>query len=116
MALTASQHFEGPRLESTDVTGADYGTPWPHVLGCRRLEGVPVGWAEKLREKKVTTKTKGGKFANYKYWGTWMVFLTHHEIDAVRRIWLDKHLVYQAADAGPQSPILGLVEGPFGIE
>jgi hypothetical protein len=116
MALTASQKFEGPRLDSTDVSGGEYGTPWPKVWGIRRLEGVPIGWAEKLREKKVTTKTKGGKYAEWKYWGTWKVFLTDHPIEAVSRIWLDKHLVYQTRTAGPIAPVLGLIEGPFGLD
>lgn len=110
MALTATNKIEGPRLESLDVTTADYGTPLTYFWGKRRLEGCPIIWAEKLREKKVTSKTKGGKYSEYKYYGTFAIAIADHPIDAISRIWMDKHLVYDATKAGPISPIIGFVE------
>ena len=107
MALTAMQHFEGQRLDDLKVTTADPGTPWPRFWGMRRFEGCPILWAEDLKEKKKTSKTKGGKYTDYKYYGTWMIGIAGHEIDAVRGIWLDKHLCYQSKGAGPITPILG---------
>lgn len=107
MAMTASQRFEGQRLDSTDVTTAEYGTPIPRFWGLYRNTGCSIIWAEKLKEKKTTSKTKGGKFDEYKYYGTWAIIVADHEIDAIRRLWLDKHLVYQVKDAGPISPLLG---------
>lgn len=107
MAITASQKIEGPRLDSTDVSLADYGTPIPRFWGKRRFDGCPIIWAEQLREKKVTQKGKAGKNVNYKYYGTWAVLICDHQIDAVSRIWLDKHLCYQTDSAGPVSPLLG---------
>jgi hypothetical protein len=104
MALTAMQHTKGPRLESRKVTLADYGAPINRFWGIRRLEGCPIFWAEDLREKKVTSKTKGGKYSDYKYFGTWGVLICDHEIDSVTRIWMDKHLVYDVSGAGPISP------------
>jgi hypothetical protein len=104
MALTAMQHTKGPRLDSRKVTLADYGTPIPRFWGIRRLEGCPIFWAEDLREKKVTSKTKGGKYSEYKYFGTWGVIIADHEIDNVARIWMDKHLVYDMTGSGPISP------------
>lgn len=103
MAMTAMTKIEGPRLDSLDATTADYGTPIISFWGRRRLEGVPIFWAEKLREKKTTTKTKGGKYAEYKYFGTFAVLIADHAIDKVSRIWMDKHLVYDVTSAGPIS-------------
>lgn len=107
MALTASQVIEGPRLDNLGVTTSDYGGPHNYAYGTRRLFGVPCIWAEPLTEVKEQNKTKGGKYNEYKYFGTWAVMMTDHEITAVSRIWFDKHLVYNATGAGPLSPITG---------
>jgi hypothetical protein len=101
-ALGASRKIEGPRLDELDVTTADYGTPIPRFWGKRRFE-VPIMWTEKLREKKKTSKTKGGKYAEYRYFGTWAVAIADHEIDAVTRIWMDRRLVFQTVAPGPTS-------------
>jgi hypothetical protein len=115
MAMTAMQKFEGPRVDDLGVTLADYGTPLNYIWGIRRLDGRPIFWAEKIREKKVTSKTKGGKYTNYKYFGTWAVAVADHEIDAVSRIWMDKHLVYDATNEGPISVMGGTFEGLNGV-
>ncbi len=109
MALTATNKTEGPRLDGLDVTLADYGTPIPRFWGRRRIDGVPIIWAEKLREKKVESKTKGGKYSEYKYYGTWAVLICDHAIDAVTRVWLDKQLTYDVSNAGPISIVLGML-------
>lgn len=103
MALTMSRKIEGPRLDSTKFTGGDYGADLPTIWGMRRME-VPIFWAENLREVKRRRKTKGGKFNEYTYYGTWAVALAGHEIEAVRRIWFDTHLVYDVSGAGPVTP------------
>lgn len=108
MGLTMMNKTEGPRLESLEVTTADFGTPLNYIWGTRRLEGCPIIWAEKLKEKKNTSKGKGGKYAEYKYFGTFAVAVCDHEIDAVSRIWMDKHLVYDVTKAGPISSVIGL--------
>ena len=48
MALTMSRKIEGPRLDDLKVTVADYGTPLPMVWGKRRIEGLPIIWAEPI--------------------------------------------------------------------
>lgn len=103
MALTMSRKIEGPRLDDLKSTGADYGTPLYMIWGMRRVE-VPIFFAEDLREVKRRRKTKGGKFNEYTYYGTWAVALAGHEIAAVRRIWFDTHLVYDVSGAGPVTP------------
>jgi hypothetical protein len=106
MAMTAMQRFKGPRLDSLDVSTAEYGTPIMRFWGITKYE-PPIIWAEKLREQKKTSKTKGGKYTNYKYFGTWAVLITDREIDKVTRIWFDKHLVYDVTQGGPVSIIAG---------
>lgn len=110
-ALNMSQKFEGPRLDTLDVTTAEPGTPIPDIYGYARNDGCSIVHAEKLRERKVESKTKGGKFSNYKYYGTWKNILAGHEIDAVAKLRWDRKLVYDATKKGPISVLLGLFEG-----
>jgi hypothetical protein len=111
MALTMTQRIAGPRLESLDVTVADYGTAIPRFWGKRRFDAVPIIWAERLREEKNTSKTKGGKYDEYRYYGTFAVLICDHEIEAISRIWMDKHLVYDATSTGPLAAYFGIVNG-----
>src|SRR5207244_3617897 len=94
IALGASQHFEGPRLDDLNVSTAENGTPKTYFWGTRKLEGCPIIHSEALREKKTTSKTKGGKYDDYKYFWTGAVEIAAHEIAGVTRIWLDNHLAY----------------------
>ncbi|RDV06439.1 hypothetical protein DXH95_03155 [Sphingorhabdus pulchriflava] len=100
-ALTASRKIEGQRLDDLSVTVADYGVPCNYFVGMRRFDGVPIIWAEKLREIKVKRKTKGGKLTNYEYQATFAFEVADHPCDAVTRIWFDKQLVYDMTGAGP---------------
>lgn len=111
MGLAMTQKIKGPRLKSRDVTTADFGTPLERFWGKRRLLGRPIIHAEKLREKKTTSKTKGGKYSDYKYFGTFAVAVADHEVDSISRIWMDKHLVYDLTDAGPISVLGGFFQG-----
>lgn len=108
MALTASQHFEGPRLTDLSVTTADYGAALNYGYGRRRFDGVSCIWAEPLREVKRQRKTKGGKFNDYTYYGTWAVAVLDQPSLAVTRIWFDRNLVYDVTGAGPVSPFADL--------
>lgn len=104
MAMQASKKIEGPRLDDLSVNVADYGTPLNYFVGTRRFDGCPIFFAEPLTEIKQTRKTKGGKFTDYKYSGTWAIAVADHEIDAVTRVWFDKHLVYDVTGTGPVTP------------
>lgn len=95
MAFTAMQHIEGPRLTDLKTTVADYGTPLNYFYGVRAM-GCPCFFAEPLKEEKVTHKTKGGKYSEYKYSGTWAIHVADHKISRFRRVWFDNHLVYDA--------------------
>jgi hypothetical protein len=114
VAMGAMRKFEGPRLDSTGVSLADFGTAIVRFWGIKRIEGPPIIWAENLREKKVTSKGKSGKYAEYRYYGTWAPLITDREIDGVTRIWMDKHLVYDATGVGPMTTIFGKITGQSG--
>lgn len=116
MALTASQEFEGPRLDELRMTTADYGTSLSYVYGKRRLDGTSCIWAEPLTEVKRQRKTKGGKFNDYTYFGTWAQLVCDNAVDKILRIWFDRNLVYDATGAGPISPfsLEDFGEGPVG--
>lgn len=104
MALQASTTTEGPRLQSTKVQLGDYGQPLPLIFGLARVPGLPI-WAEDLREVKVHRKTKGGKYNDYTYYGTWAVAFSGNEVTNVVKIWFDDaQLVYDASGSGPVSP------------
>lgn len=113
MALTMTQRIKGPRLDSLKVTTADFGTAIPRFWGMRRFD-VPVIWAEELREEKTESKTKGGKYEEYKYYATFAVLICDHEIEAVTRIWMDKHLVYDVTKPGPIA--VGMVSNDAGVK
>jgi hypothetical protein len=108
MAATAMQKIEGPRLTDLSVTVADYGTPLNYIYGNRRVE-VPVFYAEPILERRKKRKTKGGKYNEYTYFGTWAVEVADHEIASYKRIWFDRHLVYDANSPGATS-IFGLAD------
>lgn len=110
-AITASQVIEGPRLKDLGVAVSEYGTPLVDVYGECKIDGLPYIHAEKLREKKVQSKTKGGKYNNYKYFFTGAAAVCGHELDAISRVWFDGRLVYDATNAGPTSILLGLFQG-----
>lgn len=103
MALTMTRKINGPRLDDTKFNSGDYGAPIPFVWGKRRMT-PPIFWGEDLREVKQRRKTKGGKFNEYTYFGTWAVALADHEIAGISRIWFDTHLVFDLTGAGPVTP------------
>lgn len=107
MAVNMTRKIEGPRTEDLNVTVADYGTPLNYFYGTRRFGGVVIFFAEQIRETKKRRKTKGGKVNEYKYFGTWAFVVADHQIDAVTRMWFDKHLVFDATGVGPISALEG---------
>lgn len=94
MALQASQTIEGPRLTDLKTTTANPGDVLPNGLGQVRNSGL-CNWAEPIKEKKKKHKTKGGKYKEYTYFGTWAIIIADHPIARVRRIWFDNHLVWK---------------------
>jgi hypothetical protein len=108
MALTMTRKIEGPRLNDLKVSVADFGTPMNYFYGLRRFQGNPIFFAEDIREEKHHHKGKGGKYNDYTYFGTFAVLIADHQIDAVTRMWADKHLIYDATGVGPIMPFADL--------
>lgn len=102
MAISATRTIEGPRQKELDVTSADPGTPFPNGLGRVRVVAVNF-YAEPMKEKKRKRKTKGGKYKEWVYFVTAAYAFAGHETQAIRRIWFDKHLVYDATGETIQS-------------
>jgi hypothetical protein len=102
-AITASKRIYGPRLESTKVSTAEYGTPWTRGWARFRIEGAPVIAAADLVEHKHSHKGKGGTQVTYEYFASWMNGLADVQCDAVAKILFDKHLIYQSTGVGPTS-------------
>jgi hypothetical protein len=109
MALTMTKRIEGQRLDDLKYTGGDYGAPTPNVFGLRRLQ-LQIFFAEDLTETRQTRKTKGGKFNDYTYSATFALLLAGHEIAGLRRLWADKHLVFDLSGAGPITPFQFVTE------
>jgi hypothetical protein len=99
MGLQASQRIEGPHLTDLKATVADYGTPANYVYGTRAIQ-CPVIFAEEIQERKNTRKGKSGKQTTYTGYGTFAVHLADHQMVALRRMWFDNHLIYDATGSG----------------
>lgn len=100
MAMQASQTIEGPRVTDLNATVADYGTPFNYFYG-RRWLTCPCFYAEDIEEKKKKRKTKGGKYNEYTYFGTWAIHVADHPISQIRKIKFDGHLVYDVTASEP---------------
>jgi Putative phage tail protein len=108
--LEEGPHSEGPRLNDRAIQASTYGIPIPIVRGTARVAGNII-WAEPLREvsKDDNVGGKGGPSATqttYSYFGTFAISLCANEITAVRKIWADGKLIYDASDGN---------SGPLGI-
>lgn len=117
MALTMMNKVEGPRLDDLTVTTADYGTPLVQIYGTRRVE-CPCFYAEKIREEKHKVKGKTGKYAEYKYFGTWANVIADcmnplGALTDVLKIFLDRRLMYDKSAIGPIS-IVGFFKSNSG--
>jgi hypothetical protein len=102
VGLQMTQKIRGPRLDNLKTTTAEYGTPINRFWGKRKFD-CPIIWAEELRETRHTSKSKGGKNTQYKYFASFATLIADHEIDAITRIWMDDKLVYQTTAIGPVS-------------
>lgn len=103
MAMQASRRIEGPRLEDTKFNAADYGGLLTRFWGRRWI--VPkVIFGEDLKHVEVESKTKGGKYNQHKYYGTWAVMIAPHPIQGVAKVKMDGHLVLDLTGAGPVTP------------
>ena len=107
--LEGGPHTEGPRINDKSVQASTYGIPIPITYGTVRIAGNII-WAADLRE--VPVDQGGGKGGpsptetTFTYYGTFAVSLCANEITAVRKIWADGKLIYDASDGN---------SGPLGL-
>lgn len=99
-ALTApTQRIEGPRIETTPITGAAEGDPIPYVIVNGRVGGG-IAWCSPKRPVPHTTEQgKGGGVESTTYTSEWdmLIILDGHRTAGVRRSWRLGKLVYSAA-------------------
>jgi hypothetical protein len=119
MAMTMMNKTEGPRLDDLTVSTADYGTPLVQVYGTQRVE-CPCFYAEPIREVKKKSKGKTGKYAEYKYYGTWGSILADcmnpaGALTDVLKIWLDRRLAYDKTGKGPVTLGISFGDGDLQI-
>lgn len=100
-ALTApTQRIEGPRIETTPITGAAEGDPIPTVIVNGR-PGGDIAWCSPKRPVPHTTEqSKGGGVESTTYTSEWdmLIIVAGHRAAGVRRIWRLGKVVYSAAN------------------
>lgn len=104
--LEGGPHTEGPRINDKAVQASTYGIPIPIIYGTVRVAGNII-WATDLREVATDSGGKGGPSptaTTYTYYGTFAVSLCANEISAVRKVWADGKLIYDAGD-GNSGPV-----------
>lgn len=107
------QSTTGPRLTDLSVQSSAYGTGIPVLFGTTRLAGNII-WSSGLREQ-ANRRRVGGKGTSratattYSYFASWAVGLCEGPAQAVRRIWFDDKLVYDASGGSLQIEVPGLV-------
>lgn len=97
----AAPDQQGPRLSERTVQLSSYGAALPEIWGGARLAGNII-WSTDLNESSNTESAgKGGpEVTTYSYSVSCAVAICDREIGAIRRIWADAKLVYDArADA-----------------
>lgn len=95
-----TQHSEGPRLADLKVQISTWGTMIPLIYGAMRVAGNVI-WSTDLRESS-TTESQGGKggpsseTTTYSYSVDVAIALCEGPITAVRKMWANGKLIYNA--------------------
>jgi hypothetical protein len=97
---------DGPRLQDLRFQGSNYGGIIPIIFGTMRVSGNII-WAAELKEVS-STEEVGGKgggqdVTTYSYYGNFAISLCEGPANAVRRIWADGNLIYDASPSAPAS-------------
>jgi len=121
---------EGPRLSDLHVTASTEGAPIPRLYGRARLGGQVI-WADRIRERIVTTRSggssKGGgpkepvtETTEYRYSASFAVALAEGPISGIGRVWADgteinlarvTHRVYLGTETQLPDPTIAAIEG-----
>lgn len=113
---------EGPRLDDLSVTVSTYGNPIPLLYGPENRIAGNIIWSTGLLETSKTSRQgKGGpsvQTTEYAYRASFAVALAQGKrspeqglpISAIRKIWANNKLIYDAGAAAPDVPV-GLYAG-----
>lgn len=102
-ALTPAQKVEGPRIDDQKVTVSTEGAGIPRVWGTVRLGGNVIESTDKIEVASTESQGKGGgvESTTYKYYVDMRTMLCEAREGvsvAIRKIWKDGKLIYDAGD------------------
>lgn len=112
---------EGSRLEDLKVYSSTYGKAIPQVYGTMRFAGNVI-WSTDIQESKKSQRSggKGGgaTATSYTYSCSFAVGLCKGPITAIRRIWADTKLIYDASApaTNPMEKYPGVITRYLGSE
>lgn len=97
------QQVEGPRIGDTDIQSSALGIIIPEHYGTTRTAGA-ILWSGGLKETKNKEKQGkgggGGSVTTYTYSASFLLSLGRGPASAIRRIWADSKLIYDATGTG----------------
>jgi len=97
------QKIAGPRIGDTDIQSSALGITIPEHYGTTRTAGA-VLWSGGLKETENTEKQGkgggGGSVTTYEYSASFLLSLGLGPASALRRIWADSKLIYDATGTG----------------
>jgi hypothetical protein len=113
--LTPAQKTQGPRLDDLKVQVSTYGNGIPTVYGTMRVGGNVIWSTDKLEIPTYQTAGKGGGASNtsYKYYVHMAIALCNGPATAIRKIWQDGRLVYDASTGAVLASALATAANPF---
>lgn len=112
---------EGSRLEDLKVYSSTYGKAIPQVYGTMRFAGNVI-WSTDIKESRKSQRSggKGGgaTATSYTYSCSFAVGLCKGQITAIRRIWADTKLIYDASApaTNPMEKYPGVITRYLGSE
>lgn len=115
-ALTPAQKVEGPRIDDQKVTVSTEGAGIARLWGTARLGGNVIESTDKMEEANTETQGKGGggvKSTTYKYFVDMRTLLCEAREGAtyaIRKIWQDGKLVYDAGTGASVGSALASAE------
>lgn len=97
--VTQPGSVSGPKINDVNYSGSAFGQPIMRGWGTFPTSPIYI-WAPPLREIEKEESSKGGgpEYIYYQYKASFAILLCEGPVDAVRRIWFDTRLVYDASD------------------
>jgi hypothetical protein len=96
---------EEGRIEEVRLGASSYGSPVPLAYGRARLPGQLI-WLSELRESSASRRVGGkggGSVTTFEYRADFAVALCRGPITAIRRIWANNDVIYDARDGSAET-------------